>query len=252
MPRRRHLLPVPLLRPQPIAKSARIAAAHGFRVVDVRVVARRSYEGLLDLAAELAPLTVREATESDLAFARGLAIRSHRTSRFYFDGGFPRDRCDALYRAWVERGSHDPDRRLLIGVVDDEPVGYIVCGPLGPDREGSGELVAIDERHRGKGYGHALSFAEYRDYAARGGLAHRGVIERPQPRQLSAFTSGSVSAPMRSRSGTTSGMAADSPIPFNRPGPAGDELAHLQTALESGHAIGRRRDGRPLREAALE
>ena len=158
------------------AKSARVAAAHGYRVVDVRVIARRSYEGLLDLAAGPASLTAREATESDLAFARELATRSHYTSRFYFDGDFPRDRCAALYRAWVERGSHDPERRLLIGVVDGEPVGYLVCGPLGPDREGSGELVAIDERYRGKGFGRALSFAEYRDFAARGALTHRGVM----------------------------------------------------------------------------
>ena len=33
-------------------------------------------------------------------------------------------------------------------------------------------------------------------------------------------------------------MAADSPIPFNRPSAAGDELAHLQTALASGHLSG--------------
>jgi len=148
---------------------ARLAAAHGFRVVDVRLIARRSYEGLLELSTG-PELEAREATETDLAFARDLAARSHRTSRFYFDGNFPRDRCDALYEEWVERGSRDPDRRLLIGVLDGNPVGYIVLTPLGPDLEGHGELVAIEERHRGKGLGRALSFAEWRAYAARGAL----------------------------------------------------------------------------------
>jgi GNAT superfamily N-acetyltransferase len=158
------------------SESARVAAAHGFRVVDVRIITRRPYEGLFELDPGPEELTAREATETDLDWARDLAARSHHTSRFYFDGSFPRDRCDALYEAWVERGSRDPERRLLIGVVGDEPVGYFVLAPLGPDREGHGELVAVDERHRDKGYGRALHFAEYREFAARGALTHRGVI----------------------------------------------------------------------------
>ncbi len=157
------------------AETARAAALHGFRIVDVRLAMRRPYAGLLEL--QTGPeISAREATETDLGFARRLAARSHRTSRFYFDGNFPRDRCDALYQAWVERASRDPDRRLLIGVVDAEPVGYMSCGPLGPSREGHGELVAIEERYRGQGIGRALHFAEYRDYAARGALTQLGVI----------------------------------------------------------------------------
>jgi dTDP-4-amino-4,6-dideoxy-D-galactose acyltransferase len=158
------------------AKTARIAAAHGFRAVDVRVIARRPYAGLFELPAGPESFTVREATETDLAFARDLAARSHHTSRFYFDGNFPRDRCDALYRAWVQRGSRDPERRLLIGVVDGDPVGYLVAAPLGPDREGHGDLVAVDERHRGKGFGRALHFAGSQSFAERGALTHRAVM----------------------------------------------------------------------------
>ena len=158
------------------AASARVAAVHGFRVVDVRIISRRPYEGLLELPSGPEELTVREATETDLEFARDLAGRSHRTSRFYFDGNFPPDRCDALYAAWVERGHRDPERRLLIGVVEDEPVGYFVCGPLGPDREAHGELVAVHERHRGNGYGRALHFGEYRELAARGALTQRATM----------------------------------------------------------------------------
>jgi len=158
------------------AESARVAANHGFRVVDVRAIVRRSYEGLLELPAGSEALTVREATETDLRFARELAARSHHTSRFYFDGNFPRGRCDALYEAWVELGSRDPERRLWIGVVNGEPVGYMVAAPLGPEREGDGQLVAIHERYRGKGLGRALHFGQYRDYAARGALTQRGAI----------------------------------------------------------------------------
>jgi GNAT superfamily N-acetyltransferase len=61
-------------------------------------------------------------------------------------------------------------------VVDGEPVGYMASGPLGTDREGHGELVAVDERHHGKGFGRALHFGQYREYAARGALTQLGVM----------------------------------------------------------------------------
>src|SRR3954454_11119492 len=162
-------------------ETARVAAAHAFRVVDVHITSRRSYDGLFELPAGPADVIVREATGGDLDYARRLAARSHRTSRFYFDGSFPRDRCDALYEAWVERGARDPERRLLIAVVGGEPVGYDVLAPIGPDLEGRGELVAIDERHRGKGYGRAMSFGGYRECATRGARTHRGVYSVRNP-----------------------------------------------------------------------
>lgn len=158
------------------AETARVAAARGFRMVDIKITTRRSYEGLLDLPQGPEEVSVREAIDGDLEYARRLAARSHHSSRFYFDGNFPEDRCDAMYEAWIERGARDPERRLLIAVAADEPVGYYVAAPLGPEREGNGELVAIDERHRGKGYGRAMHFGGYRHYAARGARVARAVL----------------------------------------------------------------------------
>jgi ribosomal protein S18 acetylase RimI-like enzyme len=157
------------------SETSRLAAAGGFQVVDVRITTRRSYEGLLDLDHGPEEVTIREATDADLKYARQLAARSHRISRFYFDGRFPKDRCDALYEAWVERAARDPERRLFIPVVDGEPVGYYVLPPVGPDAEGHGELVAIDERHRGKGWARAMYFGVYEQLAARGVRTQRGA-----------------------------------------------------------------------------
>jgi GNAT superfamily N-acetyltransferase len=157
------------------AETARVAAGHGYRVVDLRITVRHSMEGLDQLP--VSPLvTVREADEDELGYLRQLATRSHRASRFYFDGGFPRERCDQLYEAWVERGFRDPDRTLLVAVVDREPAGYMVFAPLGPDREGRGELGAVDEGRRGKGVGTALHVAMLRTLASRGATSHRGVL----------------------------------------------------------------------------
>jgi GNAT superfamily N-acetyltransferase len=157
------------------SETSRLAAAHGFQVVDVRIITRRSYEGLLDLDPGPEEVKLREATDSDLEYARRLAARAHHSSRFYFDGRFPKDRCDALYEAWVERSVRDPERRVLIPVVDGEPVGFYLLAPIWPGAEGHGELVAIDERHRGKGYARAMYFRAYRYCAELGVRKQRGV-----------------------------------------------------------------------------
>jgi GNAT superfamily N-acetyltransferase len=157
------------------AYSARIAAGHGHRVVDVRIIGRRSLADVAQLPPAPEYLEIREATDGDLDYLRMLSARSHRKSRFYFDGRFPNDRCDALYTAWVERGFHDPGRTVRVPLVDGEPAGYYVLGPLGPEREGRGELIAVDERHRRKGIGLALTVSTLRLVATRGALTSRSV-----------------------------------------------------------------------------
>lgn len=157
------------------APTARLAAERGYRVVDVRVTVERSLEGVERLPRLPDWMATREADRSDLGFVRALAARGHHGSRFYFDGGFPRELCDALYVKWVERGLRDPARTLRIAEVDGEPAAYHVLGPLGEDRIGRGELLAVDERHRGRGVALSLVRDSIRTLAARGAVRHRSV-----------------------------------------------------------------------------
>jgi GNAT superfamily N-acetyltransferase len=135
------------------AESARVAAESGFRAVDVRVSSRRS---LSEEPPPVGPdgLEMGEAREAELDSLRSIAAVTHRGGgRFYFDGGFPPERCDALYGAWVDRGFRDPDRMLLAARVDGEPVAYQVVGPV---EEGGGrrlELLAVDPGRHGAGIG---------------------------------------------------------------------------------------------------
>jgi len=154
------------------AEAARIAADHGYRVVDVRVTMRRSLEDI-DEVPPGGPenLTIRGITEAEHEYVRSLAARSHRGSRFYFDGGFSTERCDALYEAWMERGLRDPERTVRIPLVDGDPAGYHLLAPLGPERESEGELTAVDPRYHRKGIYRALHVSWFRLSAARGAVA---------------------------------------------------------------------------------
>ena len=107
------------------------------------------------------PLTIRRANEADLEVLRPLARTSHRSTRFYFDGGFPVDRCDELYARWIERALAEPERELLVAEVDGAPAGYHALRLPGAD-PARADLIALDPAHRGRGIGRALLLSTLR------------------------------------------------------------------------------------------
>jgi GNAT superfamily N-acetyltransferase len=159
------------------AETARVAAEGDYRVVDIRISIRRSLEGLAELAID-APggMEVDEAAEPDLAYLRDLAAESHRGSRFYSDGGFPVERCAALYRAWIDRGFRDPERSICVARVDGAPAGYQVVGPAAPDGTRKLELLAVDPRHHRRGVGPALVLSAMRLNASQGASATGTIL----------------------------------------------------------------------------
>lgn len=157
-------------------ETAELAAGGGFREVDRRVTFRRPMDDAAELSIGGPPsMEIREAREEELGPLMDLAANSHRESRFYADGNFSRERCDALYRAWLERGLRDPGWGLLAALVNGEPAGYMVHSGV-VDGEGRGELGAVDERHRGRGIGRALHVAMFHVLIERGSLVHRGIL----------------------------------------------------------------------------
>jgi ribosomal protein S18 acetylase RimI-like enzyme len=162
--------------------TAEIAADHGYLEADVRVTMTRPMKGVEDLSVGgPETLEIREATEDELGPLLDLAGRSHLTTRFYADPGFPRERSDALYRAWLERGFRHPDRGLLVAMVDGEPAGYEVYRRLVVDGEGHGELAAVDERFRRLGIARALHVTMFKRLADSGAVFHRGVLSGRNP-----------------------------------------------------------------------
>lgn len=111
---------------------------------------------------------VRPAQEHDLDRLRRIARVSHRDSRFYFDLGFPRERCDDLYDVWIRRSYQDRFAdAVLVADFENGAAGYITCRNLGSQRGQIG-LLAVDESARHLGIGQALIAAALNWFASHG------------------------------------------------------------------------------------
>jgi GNAT superfamily N-acetyltransferase len=161
------------------ADTSRVAAAHGYRPVEIRVTLRHELE---HLSKDGPAARIREAEAGDVPALRELAARSHHGSRFYRDPGFPPDRCDALYATWVENGVRDPAGWVLMPEIRGTPVGYQVMAPATKGGIAHLELLAIDEAHQGKGVGRAVLALALRRALSHGASAVETVVhERNTP-----------------------------------------------------------------------
>jgi dTDP-4-amino-4,6-dideoxy-D-galactose acyltransferase len=131
-------------------ETTELAEANGFRMADVRITLAR------ELKADTEPReSVRPFRESDLPSLRAIAANSHRDSRFYYDPGFPKQRCDELYETWIDRSCHGYADRVLVAEYGHKPAGYVSCH-LHPDGVGSIGLLAVADWSRGAGLGGQL------------------------------------------------------------------------------------------------
>jgi dTDP-4-amino-4,6-dideoxy-D-galactose acyltransferase len=134
-------------------ETIRLAQRRGFRFVDTKV----TFEYGLDRAGErvTTQFTLRSAKESDIAALRKLARVAHTDSRFYYDGNFPVDRCNALYETWIEKSCGGWADKVFVGDIFGTAEAYLTCHQAS---SGSGRigLVGVSEKARGKGLGTAL------------------------------------------------------------------------------------------------
>jgi ribosomal protein S18 acetylase RimI-like enzyme len=129
------------------------AASYGFRLVDIRV----TFERALSARTAGNPLApgVRHYVPEDLPALISLARESHRDSRFFRDGNFPVERCEALYEEWIRKGCQSGSGTVLVAVEDRKPAGYCVCSVF-EDGTGSIGLIAVDPACRRARLGTAL------------------------------------------------------------------------------------------------
>jgi GNAT superfamily N-acetyltransferase len=129
--------------------TTRAAEDAGFHLVDIRVTFTRPVEPVVP------GLAARDAVVGDLPALIAMSAGMFGDSRFYADPGFARERCDALYAAWI---TGSVERRLaertLVIELDGAIAGFISW--RGEDGAGSIGLVGVGEAWRGRGVGQAL------------------------------------------------------------------------------------------------
>jgi dTDP-4-amino-4,6-dideoxy-D-galactose acyltransferase len=132
------------------AETTALVEGNGFRMADLRFTLAREL-GVIAGSTK----SVRSFSESDLPSLQAIAAVSHRDSRFYYDPGFPDQRCDELYATWIERSCHGYADTVLVAEHGCEPAGYVSCH-LQSGGIGAIGLLAVADRSRGLGLGRQL------------------------------------------------------------------------------------------------
>ena len=132
------------------AVSRGVLDEHGFTPVDVRVT--------LELQpippAAPVPADTRAAQPDDVNALREIAAVSHRNSRFYNDGHFDPERCDELYRVWIENSCRGWADHVAVVERQGVPIGYLTVHLR--DTTASIGLIAVDPRFKRQGVGRHL------------------------------------------------------------------------------------------------
>ena len=130
-------------------ESVRTAEENGFHLTDIRITLERTISAPVPM-----PVSVRVATEPDINEVSAIARSNHSDTRFYFDPGFPRERCDALYATWAEKSCRGYADAVFVAERQGRVAGYISCH----DDKTSGRigLVGVADWARGGGLGRQL------------------------------------------------------------------------------------------------
>ena len=137
------------------AQSMRAAEARGLRLVDVRLDYSRPAAPVLPGRADRPTVAVARPIDRDALLP--LLNEAFRQSRFFMDGGFPRERCEALYVKWLEESFGGAMGDVtLIAHRDGASLGFVTCSCDEETQKGRIGLVGVAASARGMGVGNAL------------------------------------------------------------------------------------------------
>ena len=135
-------------------QSTELAQENMFRFVDARMTFELSLS-VHDAEGKEPSVAIRSAAERDIPTLQAIARRSHRDSRFYYDGNFLESLCDELYETWIKKSCDGWAKNVLVAVEGNAIHGYLTCH-LTDARSGAIGLVGVAEHAQGKGVGKNL------------------------------------------------------------------------------------------------
>jgi ribosomal protein S18 acetylase RimI-like enzyme len=108
------------------------------------------------------PLTIasriRRAAPADLPTLESMAAECHRNTRFFYDGRFPVERCEAMYRGWIRRDLGHPAAAVVVAEAEGKIAGYSSSYPS-ERQSGRISLMAVSPEFRHRGIGDDLVHA---------------------------------------------------------------------------------------------
>ena len=138
------------------AATVRISEENGFRLQDIRLTLGQTRPAQPAPFIEMEIIRAARATEADAM--RETARHSYMLSRFYNDPHFTEEQSASLYDVWLTRSITDPTYADLtyVGLVNDQPAGYITMHLNREQKQGTIGLVGVGESARGQALGQAL------------------------------------------------------------------------------------------------
>jgi len=152
-------------------ETVELADGAAFQFVDIRLTLTLS--SFPAVTKESADHSVRLFEESDLEALKLVARQSHSESRFHFDGGFPKERCEALFETWIERSCRGWAQAVFVAELEGKAVGYCTCHIEG--NVGSIGLIALTVHAQGRSLGRRLIAAAVL-YARQQGISELKVV----------------------------------------------------------------------------
>lgn len=136
---------------------AQAAEASGFRLMDVRITLENSRTAPLPGRADHPDqVNVRVVRPDDIGTLGRMASESFRFTRFYADDALPDDRCDEMYKVWIEQDCRGGADAVLIAERQGDVAGYISCSVDRLLRRGHIGLIGVAKTARGSGIGSVL------------------------------------------------------------------------------------------------
>lgn len=135
-----------------------LAQAHGFQLVEVRLIFERSLKNWdpQTRPREAKDLLIRPVKPEDIPVLQEIARNSYIDSRYYFDRRFSEQKWQEYYRTWVQKSCSGGAELALAAEKDGEVLGYIT-GQVDQEKgEGIYELTGVKESARRLGVGQEL------------------------------------------------------------------------------------------------